>query len=118
MKAIDVLRCIMYMDLCGEDFIETDVPSKDDELTPQDEEWWMRSVGGVPDSEVEEGKYLYFFPNDARDFLQTDKGMFVPDATIHVDDNIVYLYKLEDCSDEQFDENEYNQKKLKQWMEE
>lgn len=96
MKAIDVLRCIMYMDLCGEDFVETNVPSKEDEFTPQTEEWWLSTIGGTPDEEVEEGKYLSFFPNDARDFLQTGDDMYLPDATIYVDDNIVYLYKLED----------------------
>ena len=96
MKATDVLRCIMYMDLCGEDFFETNVPSTDDECNPQNEEWWTSTIGGCPDELVEEGKYLAFFPNDARDFLQTSNKEFAPDATIYVDDNIVYLYKLED----------------------
>lgn len=96
MKAIDVLRCIMYMGVSGEELNLIDVPTTDDEWTPQNEEWWFSMIGGCPKPLVESGTYLCFYPNDARDFLQSRHNDFVPDATIHVDDNIVYLYKLED----------------------
>lgn len=96
MKATDVLRCIMYMDMSGEDFYIIEVPTEDDEWNPQTEEWWDNQIGGCPPSPIESGEYLCLYPNDARDFLQTDKELYMPNAEVEVSDSIVYLYKLED----------------------
>jgi hypothetical protein len=95
MKAIDVLRCIMYMDLCGEDFNMIEVPTVDDEWNPQTIDWWFSMIGGCPKSLVESGNYLCFYPNDARDWLHTSDDNYIPYEVVDVDDNIVYLYKLE-----------------------
>lgn len=99
MKAIEILDCIMYMGLSGEDLTKIEVPSINDEYTPQDEEWWNNQCGGVPEEEmIDDGIYLAFYPNDARDLLQKTEKEFVPDATIRINggEAIVYLYKVED----------------------
>ena len=96
MKAIDVLDCILYMGASGEDFTRIEVPAEDDEWTPQNEEWWLNEIGGYPPTAIEKGIYLVYFPNDARDWLQTDMRHFMPDATVEVGDSVFYLYKLEE----------------------
>lgn len=96
MKAIEILDCIMYMDLCGEDLTKIEVPAEEDEWNPQNEEWWLNEVGGAPPAPIECGLYLLLYPNDARDWLQTSTTNYLPDATIEIGDGIAYLYKLED----------------------
>ena len=96
MKALQILDCILYQGLSGEDLNIIDVPEENDEFTPQDEEWWMMTLGGYPPSPVEAGKYLCLYPNDARDWLQTSNENYLPDTEVEVGDSIVYLYKIED----------------------
>ena len=95
MKALEVLDCIMYMDLSGEDLVKIEVPDENDEWNPQNEEWWLSEVGGLPPAPIEAGTYLLMWPNDARDWLQTGSENFMPDAEIEMGDGIYYLYKLE-----------------------
>lgn len=98
MKAIEILDCIIYMDLCGEDLIKLEVPSVDDEITPQTKEWWQSMTGGVPEQLLPDGTYLIFYPNDSRDFLNTSTDEYTPDEVIRINDgeSILYLYRLED----------------------
>ena len=98
MRAIEILDCILYMGIDNCDLSKFEVPSVDDEWTPQNDEWWNNQCGGKPEEMIEAGIYLSFYPNDARDFLQTTEKEFVPDATIRINDGetIVYLYKVEE----------------------
>ena len=100
MRAIEIIDCIMYMDLCGEDLYKVEVPSADEEYSPQTEEWWNNEVGGAPEEMIEAGTYLCYYPNDARDFMQTSQKDYIPDATIHINDgeSVIYLYRVEDCA--------------------
>ena len=85
MKAIEILDCILYMGIDNSDLSKFEVPSVDDEWNPQNEEWWNNQCGGVPEEGmIDNGIYLAFYPNDARDFLQTTEKEFVPDATIRI----------------------------------
>ena len=98
MKAIEILDCVIYMDLCGEDLIKLEVPSVNDDFNPQTKEWWQSMTGGVPEHMLPEGTYLIFYPNDARDFLNTSNAEYTPDEDIRINDgeSVFYLYKLED----------------------
>ena len=96
MKAAELLDCIIYMDLCGEDLTKLEVPTEDDEWTPQTEEWWVNEIGAAPPAPISAGIYLLYYPNDAMDWLQTSTSNFAPDAEVNVGGAVFYLYKLED----------------------
>ena len=103
MKATEILEWIVRCSIEGENLVLIDIPSVDDEYTPQNEAWWWNKVGGSPEEMVDAGTYLMYYPNDARDFIQLPTEEYtikeyVPDATVRFDDDgsIVYLYKVED----------------------
>lgn len=98
MKAIEILEWIVRECVSGEELLLINVPSVDDEYTPQNDKWWYNELGESPEEMVDAGTYLVYYPNDARDFICTPTMEYVPDATVRFDDgeSIVYLYKVED----------------------
>ena len=98
MKAIEILDWIVRECVSGEELLLINVPSVDDEYTPQNDEWWYNELGESPEEMVDAGTYLVYHPNDARDFIYTPTKEYVPDATVRFDDgeSISYLYKVED----------------------
>lgn len=100
MKAIEILDWIVRECVSGEELLLINVPSVDDEYTPQNDEWWYNELGESPEEMVDAGTYLVYYPNDARDFIYLSAVGYriVPDATVRFEDgeSIAYLYKVED----------------------
>ena len=96
MKAIEILDCILYMGISGEDLYRIEVPAEDDEYTPQTEEWWMDMVGGVPPKPIPNGNYIIFYPTSPCEWLRNDDIDYKPDYEIEHESGNFYLYKMED----------------------
>lgn len=95
MKAKEILECVMYLGLNGEDLTKIEVPSVDDEYTPQNEEWWQNEIGAIPPQPLESGTYIVFF--SCYDGLRNAYKRYEEDAEVMDNENCpIYIYKLED----------------------
>lgn len=107
----------------GESLFLIDVPEEGENEWEQNEGWWKNMFGNEPGSPLSKGTYLYFYDCDVEHTIKDSKGAYVaPDALIEVPhDNgfdYIYLYRLdEERREVKFDAVEYNQKTLKEWME-
>ena len=123
MNALDVLEWICRESINGESLFLIDVPEEGENEWEQNDEWWMNMLGGVPAYPMSEGKYMYYFDSDNIGSMVDGRGAYTaPDALIEVPhDNgfdYIYLYRLDEERQEvKFDAIEYNQKTLKEWME-
>ena len=120
MKALDILEWICKESINGEFLDLIEVPNEEQ----QTEEWWYDTFGACPPAPIEAGTYLFYYNSQIGDGVITNEGCFSPDAEIELcntgtmyDYDYISLYKIEKPKDD-FDAMEYNQKTLKEWMEE
>lgn len=89
MKANAILEWVVKESINAEFLGFIDIPEEGECEWEQNEEWWNNTIGGVPPSPVNEGRYLYLYESNVDDTLG------VPDAEIELPDDVIHLYHVD-----------------------
>lgn len=104
MKAKEILKCILWASET-EGSGTVNVPSENDEFTPQNEAWWLNHFGAMPPAPLPEGEYFYRYTigTSSDDWLYDGYKRFEPDGIAEVGVNsygetdYILFYRIEDC---------------------
>lgn len=79
-----------------------EIPSVDDDINPQDEEFWKSYFGAIPlEESIPAGHYLYYYASNYPFYIEVVRDgkalALFPDAELKFDDctDTVYLYRLD-----------------------
>lgn len=105
MKAINVLEWIVNQSINGEYLNFVDIPQEGVHVGEQNNDWWMNMFGGIPNTRVEAGRYLYLFVtdmcsyDDACGFNPFDPDFYIElsgDENSMFDTEFINFFKMED----------------------